>query len=220
VTIRNEPDGPEVKDAHVGGATNCGEPFNPNFFDGWGDANFAGADQVNIQNQGDVADWPCFSKFYLSFPMDSVPLGKVIVSARLRLHLFGNSEPLLAMPSNVQVLTVLEEWIEDAITWNNAPLALENISTTRVEPVLEFPGWPGVPYEWEVSRAAAAAYFSSQPLRLVLYSADSPMHSGKYFSSSETGIWNLEARPTLEVVTGRTADDVFSGYVPLFLAND
>lgn len=201
-TIRFEPNGPDVKDAHVGGHSNCGESYNPNFFDGWGDANYAGYDQVNVQNQADVADWPCFSKFYLTFPLDSIPRGKVIVSAHLRLHLFGNSEPSQALISRIQALTVAENWNEADITWNNAPLALENISTTRVEPVLEFTGWPGVPYEWDVSRAVAQAYNSVQPLRLVLYSADGPMHSGKYFSSSDTGNWNQEARPTLEVSFG------------------
>jgi hypothetical protein len=71
-----------------------------------------------------------------------------------------------------------------------------------VNPVTSFPGWPGVPYSWDVSYAAAWALARGTPLRLVLYSADGPRHSGKYFSSSDTGDWNAVARPTLVVTWG------------------
>jgi len=39
-------------------------------------------------------------------------------------------------------------------------------------------------------------------LRLILYSADSAYHSGKYFVASDTGDWNLEGRPRLDVQWG------------------
>jgi hypothetical protein len=48
----------------------------------------------------------------------------------------------------------------------------------------------------------AQAYGKGQPLRLAMYSADSDYHSGKYFTSSETGDWNAEGRPLLTVVWG------------------
>lgn len=203
--IRHGLDGIQVVDGHVGGSTNCGQPYWPNFFDGWGDANYIGDEQVNIQNQADVADWPCFSKFYLTFPLDTLPANKVLISATLRLYLFGNSgqgsQPT-PQPSLIQVLTVEDDWTEGKLTWNNAPLAFENIAQTWVYPVDEFPGWPGVPYEWDVSRAAVQAYLSGEQLRLVLYSADAAIHSGKYFISSDTEEWNAEGRPTLELIWG------------------
>jgi pimeloyl-ACP methyl ester carboxylesterase len=97
----------------------------------------AGYEQFNIQNQWDVADFPCFSKYYVTFPLASVPKGKAIVSARVRLNLFGNAgyQPGDAKPSAVDVLTVSDDWAENTITWNNAPYAAQNISVTWVDPV-------------------------------------------------------------------------------------
>ncbi len=202
-TIRHGLNGAIVEDGHVGGQAICGNPFNPNFFNGWGDANYAGDDQVNVQNQIDVADWPCFSKFYLTLPLDAIPAGKEIISATLTVYQFGNAGgPGEAKPSVIQALTVAEEWSESSITWNNAPLAVQNVARVNVDPLANFPGWPGVPITWDVSGAVAEAYAAGQPLRLALYSADSEQHSGKYFSSSDTGDWNANGRPTLEVVWG------------------
>jgi hypothetical protein len=204
--IRHGLDGVQVMDAHVGGHTTCGQPYWPNFFDGWGDANYAGYEQVNVLNQYDVADWPCFSKFYLTLPLNPIPDGVEILSASLRLHLFGNSgqgwEPP-PQPSLIQALTVRESWDESTLTWNNAPLPYENFPGTWVYPVDDFPGWPGVPYDWDLSAVVAQAYAAGEPLRLVLYSADAAIHSGKYFISSDTADWNAVARPTLEVVWGQ-----------------
>ncbi|MDW8291430.1 MAG: DNRLRE domain-containing protein, partial [Armatimonadota bacterium] len=145
-------------------------------------------------------DWPCFSKYYITFPLDSIPQGKTIMRARLTLYHFGNSGgPGEARPSWIQVLIASADWREDAITWNNAPLAYENVGGSWVEPLAQHPGWPGVPRTWDVSYAVARAYSRREPLRLVLYSADSAYHSGKYFVSCNTGDWNTEGRPKLEV---------------------
>lgn len=50
-----------------------------------------------------------------------------------------------------------------------------------VDSVDAYPGMPGIPWEWDVSRAMAEAYASGAPLRLVLYEADWSYHRGKYF---------------------------------------
>jgi hypothetical protein len=202
VTIRDGLDGASVVDVHVGGDTTCGVDYEPDYA-GWGDANYAGDTDFNIQNQGNVHDWPCFSKYYVTFPLDAVPAGKVVLSATLTLHQFGGSGgPGQAEPSLIQVLTVGSDWSEGTLTWNNAPLSLENVARTWVYPLAEFPDWPGVAHTWDVSRAAAAAYTSGTPLRLALYDADWDYHSGKYFVSSDTGEWNAEGRPTLRVTWG------------------
>jgi hypothetical protein len=206
--IRHGLNGAQVEDAHVGGGTICGSESDPNFFTSWGSINRAGDSQVNIQNQWDVADWPCFSRYYVTFPLDSIPTDKNVVSATLTLHQFGNSGPNDAVPSFIQVMTVGESWDEQTIIWNNAPLPSENLGGTWVDVLYSFPGWPGVPITWNVSRAAAEAYEAGTPLRLVLYSADGEYHSGKYFSSSEAGDWNAVARPTLDVTWGNPAFDV------------
>jgi hypothetical protein len=221
--IRHRLNNAVVPDAPVGGHSVCGEPFDPDFFDGWGDAVHravyveaftAPGDQINVQNQADLADWPCFSKYYVTFPLAAIPRGKRIVSATLTMHQFGNSLPSDALPSEIQVLTVAEEWSEATLTWNNAPLVVENISRSRVDPLREPVAWPGIPRRWDVSKAVADAHALSQRVRLVLYSADAAYHSGKYFVSSETGDWNEVARPTLTVVYGDAIDVQSRMYLP------
>ncbi len=125
------------------------------------------------------------------------------MSATLTLHQFGNAGGAgQAHPSWIQVLTASSAWQEGTITWNNAPLAEENIGGSWVAPITDFPDWPGVPRTWDVSYAVARAYARGQPLRLILYEADSAYHSGKYFVSSDTGDWNVEGRPRLVVAWG------------------
>jgi hypothetical protein len=102
----------------------------------------------------------------------------------------------------IQVSTAAGDWDETSLTWNNAPLAAENVGRAWVDWLSDQPPWPGVARSWDVSHAVAEAYASGYPLRLVLYSADSARHSGKYFVSSDTGDWNEEGRPTLQVTWG------------------
>ncbi|MFN2296737.1 MAG: DNRLRE domain-containing protein [Candidatus Promineifilaceae bacterium] len=208
VTIRHKLNGVTVKDAHVGGGTTCGAAYGPDFFNGWGDANYAGVKQINVQGLGDISDWPCFSKIYLTFPLGNVPSGQAILSAKLTLHQFGGSDPSQAEPSLIQVSTLNEAWNEGTITWNNAPLAAQNVARTWASPIKDFPGWPGVPVSWDVSGAMADAYEQVSELRLVLYEADWAYHSGKYFLSSEEDDWNAVARPTLEVEWGSPGFDM------------
>jgi hypothetical protein len=57
VKIRHGLSGVNVVDGEVGGHTNCGQGLD-RFYE-WGDANYAHIDRINIQNQCDVADFPC-----------------------------------------------------------------------------------------------------------------------------------------------------------------
>lgn len=201
ITIRQGLAGVVVKDAHVGGHTICGDGLD--HWSEWGDANYAGFAQVNIQNQWDISDFPCFSKYYVTFPLNSIPTNQQIVSATVTLNLFGNAgyEPGQAQPSAIQALVVADDWDEETISWNNAPLPIENVSVTWVKPVDFFD--PGVPYDWDVSRAVADAYSTGQPLRLVFYSTDGDYHSGKYFWSSDA---SESVRPTLKVGVANQTD--------------
>jgi hypothetical protein len=200
-TVRHKLNGAVVADSEVGGHSTCGG--NPAaYWTEWGNAIYAGTGDFNVQNQSDVSDWPCFSKIYATFPLGQIPPGKVIVSAILKVYQMGGSEPAQAAPSLIQVFRVTGDWQENALTWNNAPQALENVSQAWVNPITQFPGWPGVERTWDVSRAAANAYAEGLPLRLALYSADSEYHSGKYFVSSDTGDWNEQGRPTLIITWG------------------
>jgi len=202
-TIRDGLNGVEVPDAGMGGTIPNLCPGDPNFiWNQWGETNYGSIEQFNVQNQGNLADWPCFSKYYVIFPLDQIPTGAAVLQAELSLYLFGNSDPSQARPSLIQVHEVNNSWQEDTITWNNAPQPRENIAATLVEPILE-PPWDRVQYTWDVSRAAARAYAEGKPLRLALYSADIPMHSGKYFVSSEDAwVERPDFKPTLTIEWG------------------
>lgn len=196
-------DGATVVDADVGGSSVCGGPAGPEFFPAWGDLNYSGKSFVNIQNLGDAGDWPCFSRYYVTFPLEALPPGKVILKATLTLVQFGNAgegyEPG-PQPSFIQVHTVAEDWDEATLTWNNAPLAVENVAASWTD---VFPEQPGEPRYWDMSRAVAESYVSGVPLRLALYESDQAYHSGKYFWSSDVDKWSAELRPTLTITWGR-----------------
>jgi len=208
-TIRHKLDGVKVVDAGVGG--NLGKGSTNHLCDGndstrwskWPTYNFRGGNSAVIQNQSNPHDFPCFAKMYISFPLTTMPKGKVIVSARLVMHTWGGSEPSAALPSLIQVSTIKTTFSESTINWNNAPLAQENVAQNWVNVINgPTPPWPGIRYEWDVSRAVAEAYAAKLPLRLAIYEADSEMHSGKYFSLSDVEDWNAEGRPTLIIEWG------------------
>lgn len=202
VRLRHGEGGVVVPDAAVGGGAICGDDVD--FWAEWGNSSRnAGNPDFNIQNQIDVADWPCFSKYYVTFPLDGLPRGRTIISAELVLHHFGNAQPADATPSLIQIHTIDRDWVEADLTWNNAPLATENVGAGWVPPLPDFAGWPGVPRRFDVARATAQAYAAGTPLQLALYAADRDYHSGKYFVSSDTGDWNAEGRPTLIITLGR-----------------
>jgi hypothetical protein len=205
--IRQGLNGVVTPDGDVGGRAVCGGSVD--YWTEWGETvNYRDSQfneeygDINIQNQADISDWPCFSKYYIIFPLTSLPQGKVIRSATLGMDHFGNSEPSQAQPSIIQVLTTASDFSETTLNWNNGPLALENVSRATIPVLPGFVGFPGVWRTWDISRAVALAYAAGQPLRLVLYSADAEMHSGKHFVSADTGDWNGTRRPTLTVNWG------------------
>jgi hypothetical protein len=197
-TVQNGLNGGVVKDADVGGHTECGG-YQASWTQ-WGMLNYAGLSQISIQNQWDIADWPCFSKYYITFSLDSVPKGLTIVSAVVTMYLTGNAGGGEWGPppdSYIEAFTINEDWYENQINWNNAPLAVENISGSWVYPKTTT-NWPA--YSWEVGKALADAYQSGSPLRLAFYSIDGDYHTGKYFSSSD---WSeVEGRPFLTIKFG------------------
>jgi hypothetical protein len=204
VTIRHNLNGANVPDANVGGYTVCGG--STDYWTAWGTTPWAAYNSersdFNVQNQSDIADWPCFARYYITFPLDGVPANKVIRSATLTLHQIGNSNPSLAEPTLLQVLTVADEWHQATATWNNSPQAVMNVARGWIDPLPGHPGFPGVARTVDISLAAAQAYAAVEPLRLVLYAADSEYHSGKYFVASGTGEWNAVGRPTVTVSWG------------------
>jgi len=203
-TVRNGLNKQVVTDGMVGGSLGC---YNKglNRWTGFGGQSYPGATRVNIQNEWDTSDWNCFSKFYISFPLNSLSAGKGVVSAKVTLHEYGGSGTKgKPTPSLIQVASVNEGWNPATLAWNNAPLVKENISRTVVNTVSN-PTPSGQPYSWDVSKALADAYAAGQPLRLVFYSSDSPYNTGKYFFSSAIADWNAQSRPTLQATLGNVA---------------
>ncbi len=212
ITIRQGVNGNSVVDGHVGGHTVCGS-YAGSWLE-WGEANYAGDHQVNVHNQWDLADWPCYSRYYVTFPLGDIPPGYVIISAKLTLFNFGNAGQNLQpepVPSFIQVFSVAEPWNEAELNWNNAPLALENWTGAWVNPQPPGGKWPGIPIGWNLGGAVAKAYAAGQPLRLALYSADTAYHSGRYFHSSDAG---QDARPMLTVTWGLPFEPIGWAYIP------
>jgi hypothetical protein len=211
LTIREGLSNYIVEDASPGGYSTCG--LGLNFWTEWGEKVYTGTDAYTaiIQNQRDIADWPCYSKYFVSFPLDTIPSNKTILSAKLTMHLYGNSgiwnDPVFQpYRSLIQVFVTDSNWLETTINWNNAPGPNENVSRTWVLPEPDFTGWPGVAYDWDLTYAIQKAYQNGDStISLALYSADSAYHSGKYFSTSEVENWNAEARPTLNIEYGSPA---------------
>jgi hypothetical protein len=148
--VRQGLNGP-VPDAVVGGNTLCGGSPNDDW-NQWGNLNYAHAPVVNVQNVEQVSEWPCFSKVFATFPLSALPAGSK--SSRLR-TLYHRGNPGPALIHHIQVLTVNQDWDENTITWNNAPLARENLGGTWI-PSCRTPPYPRHTYHWDVSRAVAS----------------------------------------------------------------
>jgi hypothetical protein len=202
VLFRHGLNGALVKDGNVGGYSICGgDPAT--FWTEWGNRTWSfynpDISDFNVQNQVDIADWPCFAKYFITFPLDQLPRGKVIRSARFTINQVGNVSPPEAPRSLLQILTVAEDFVQASLTWNTAPLAVENVSRAWVDPIWVNTG-SSHPREFDLGYAVAQAYERGAPLRLAVYSADRPYHSGKYFISSAS--WYQTERPRLSVEWG------------------
>jgi hypothetical protein len=203
-TVRNGLNNQVVTDGMAGGSLDCGHTVAANRWAQWGSLTYPGATQFNIQNESDISDWDCFSKFYITFPLSSLPTGQGVMNAKITMYEYGNSgvqgQP---NPSYIQIATVNQNWNPQTLSWNTAPLVQENIVSmlvnTKSKPVIPL---PGLAVTWDVSLALAQAYAAGQPLQLVFYSTDDQHNSGKYFYSSTVGSWNVAGRPSLQVTLG------------------
>jgi hypothetical protein len=202
-TLRNELNGITVTDGMVGGDSICGDGLD--FWNEWGDHSYPGSRHLNVQNQGNTDDWPCFSKIYLTFPLDSIPRGKEVITSTLTLHQLGNStgfpyDPPKALNSLIQVFQINQDWDPATLSWNNAPEPYENLSRGWIGSI-EMPDL-GISRTLDMSLAATRAYSTGTPLRIVLYSADFYGGRGKYFFSSSSTDWDGDWRPSLDITLG------------------
>ena len=203
LSLRHGVDGATVPDTHVGGGANCGVDHDPDFFNGWSTHNFPNVTQVNIQNQMNVEDWPCFSKYFISFDIGNIPEGQDIISAELKMYMFGNAGPPgEAVGSTLQVMTLDNGWNEATANWQNSPSVIEHIAETWVDPIGNDNNFANPPIEvsWDVATAVSAAHESGEGLNLAIYEADWNLHSGKYFYSSDAE--TASHRPILTITYG------------------
>lgn len=181
-------------DSMVGGGTDCGTQDAPSYFPTWGNRNWGSALTANVQAQWDLADWPCFSKYYATWPVTSIPAGAQIVSATLEMRHFGNPGYQIGDTGDtlMQLSEVTNSWGEQSITWDTAPVPVENIARTMVHPLpttCVTPGFycsPGILYSWDVTQIVRRAQASGRTwASIVMYTGAGQYHSGKYFSSRE-----------------------------------
>jgi hypothetical protein len=187
-----------VEDAWMGGGGTCSGGH-----EGGSEINHGDDPGLFVGTETAPTHFPCFNKSYLRFSLDAIPPGKVIISATLTLHHWGNANPSQAQPSWVHLFTISDPWEEMTIHWNNAPLAQENVAASWIYPLTESVDWPGNPYDWDATQAVAEAYAAGRPVNIAIYGSDTDQHSSKYLTSSETGDWNAAGRPTLTVIWGQ-----------------
>jgi hypothetical protein len=217
VRLREGLDGTHIENAAVGGSWDlCPGDDTYNFGDGansWG--GHSGFKAFLVEDQEDYADWPCFGKIYVKFPLAKVPAGKVIVSANLTFTMKqptgkDPNSPDLGERSLIQVHAVGNTladgtpWTQANLTWNDAPLpTTNNAGVWGGRAGLEL-GWDKLPkWTWDVGRLVAEAYAAGQPgASFSLYSADTTMHTGKEFTNSaDFPDWgDANQRPMLEIV--------------------
>lgn len=193
-----------VQDAYVGGGGNCLGGHN-----GGADVNHGSDTSIFVASQVLSADFPCFSRSYLKFNLGSVPSSVQVLDATLTLMQWGGAGsvpevPTQPKPSYIQIFSLSEDWSESSVTWNNGPMALENITGSWMAP--RAPGADpvtGDPTNWDVTTLVRDALRSGRPLSLAVYSADSGFHSSKYLVSSEALDQYSNLRPTLTVVWGK-----------------
>ena len=96
VVIREGLAGADVPDTTVGSVLENQCPGSSNYiWDEWGNGSSSSSIGSNIQNQRDIADWPCYAKYYVKFPLNGIPPARNIISATLTLYHWGNSgDPL------------------------------------------------------------------------------------------------------------------------------
>jgi hypothetical protein len=183
-------------DAMLGGGTDCGAPSYPEYFPIWGALEWQGQPYVNVQAQWDVADWPCYSRYYAEWQLPTLPPGAQVVSATLTLAHFGNPGYGTGYAADGTGDTVIQVW--DTVqaltvpTWDSAPRAVENIARTTVRPIdATCPAAnldatrtcrPGVPVAFDVTAAVQrAVQRGNGAAGVLLYTAAGQYHAGKHF---------------------------------------
>lgn len=209
------PEDNTVEDAWMGGGGWCNSGH-----EGHTEDNHGNDQALFVGSEIQPTHFPCFNKSYLRFSLNSLPPGKVIISATLTLHHWGGADTASGTWSHVWLSQVTDPWQEMTIHWNNAPLAQENLSLAHIPPKTTPLVWPGDPYTWDATQAVAEAYAAGQPVSFAIYDSATWRDSSKYLTASETGLgdgspnWNIKGRPRLDIVWGDPAAAVTKSAKP------
>jgi hypothetical protein len=200
-----------TKSASVGGVSEnlCFIDPHYRYFNDWGNLTHAG-NNLFVQNQGNLDDFPCFSRSYIRFPGNVVPAGKTVKSVKLGLwHLTNNGSY-----NNFNMLAHVfkaDGWVDGTqASWNNAPLSAENIAGTWISQKPPLPA--GVPscstkecgqirlWQWDVTKSFVDSM--SQPnFDIGVYMTGNNMHMGVTFAS-ETLWTNTNTNPPYNAPPG------------------
>jgi hypothetical protein len=198
---------PVVRDASLGGGTDCGNDDDPNnrlsptWFADWGGLsrgmwgsgtiNLGQITYANVQNQWDTTDWPCYARYLAAWQLPALPAGATVTGAWLDVYNFGHSWPRPGDPqmdtlyTTIQAHDVSPQWDETAVTWDNAPAPRENVSWTRWDLCAEGANCTRALDVTEIVRRAYAA--GSPDAAALLYTAAGSYHSGPYIYTREGG---------------------------------
>lgn len=208
LTLVNGQQGVKVEDTHVGGGSNCGIRHDPNFFDGWGDYVWGNVPQINVQNQMNTEDWPCFSRVLLWFELPEGVDPSLITAAKLNMSYFGSAGYVAsdAKYSTIQAIKLKEK--PKTLSWNGTPQADGHIDAVGVLPVSSYLGQPNYQnfdylnppnlIEFDITEAARDPD-TDRFVSIALYSADWNLHSGKFFWSSNGPV---QYRPVISIEYG------------------
>lgn len=214
IAIREGLNGQTTEAASVGAAkTLCSGDDAYNFGTGassWG--NETERKYFHVQNQDDYADWPCFSKIYLKFPLSSIPKDQRVVAATLRMYhgtpTSGGDQGARSLIQAFYVSNTVSDgapWTAANITWNNAPVPMANLAGTWGDRSGQELGWDKLPvWSWDVTPAVLTALTANDThISFALNSADTDYHTGKGFTHpTDFKDWGRQdQRPTLVVRT-------------------
>jgi len=188
-------DVPLTGDSMLGGGTDCGDRYDfPEYFPGWGMRNWGDSPYATVENQWDVADWPCSNKWVAKWDLPPLPAGATVVGAELSAWMFGQMGYGCGYCEDGtkdtiwQAYQVPATWSEASVAWDTAPPWSENVSATLVRPVPDAPNWDGnaIEYAFDVGEIVRRAYQGGDGAASALFATSAGQyHSGKYFYSRE-----------------------------------
>jgi hypothetical protein len=119
---------------------------------------------------------------YLRFPLNSLPAGAQITRAELIMNIHPNST---AGGTNawLQLVDPLSAWMQESLTWNNAPVPDKNGPTVLNAPLAGYTG-PGAQDVFDVTTLLQYALEQGRPdLDIVLGGMNLGEHSQEWYSS-------------------------------------